>query len=60
MRKYLSCVHELPIFVSFDKTQIVWINSITEWLNFNLEPFFIKHFSFFCATNIYSFSSVYF
>ena len=32
-RQYPSCVHALPIFVSFDETQIARVNGITKWLN---------------------------
>ena len=36
-RQYTDCVHELPIFVSFEETQIARVNDIAKWLNFNLE-----------------------
>ena len=37
-------------FVSFDETQIVCINDMTEWLNFNLETDFDQHSTLFRAT----------
>ena len=56
IRKYPSCVHALPIFVSFDKTQIVWINGIAKWLNCKSEIIFYQTLlPFLCGkTNIYS------
>ena len=38
--KYPSCVHALPIFLFFDKIQIVGINGITMWSNVNIETTF--------------------